>query len=163
MRKKEDDAIRYKKKMEELKKREKRLEREAEENFKQKNSHLLETQGEKDLKEYGRVFKERIAEQELMVQDQKIIDAIQADIDRLGKTKELKKELKQAKMVWAKKRNSVEFFDERMKQLSENLTEASIEKIQTTTLDQLNAEASTKDTAAKSQTGGASASQAGEL
>jgi len=53
-------------------------------------------------------------------------------------------------MVWAKKRNSVEFFDERMKQLSENLTEASIEKIQTTTLDQLNAEASTKDTAAKS-------------
>jgi len=34
MRKKEDDAIRYKKKMEELKKREKRLEREAEENFK---------------------------------------------------------------------------------------------------------------------------------
>ena len=130
MRKKEEDEKIYKKKQEQKRKMAARLEKEHEKTLKKKNPTLFETQGEKDQKEYGRVFKERLQELELMAKEQLYIDQIQAEINRVGKTKELKKVLKQAKMTWAKKRNSVEFFDERIEKLRVNLPESKILRIE---------------------------------
>jgi DNA helicase TIP49 (TBP-interacting protein) len=74
MRKKEEDEKIYKKKQEQKRKMAARLEKEHEKTLKKKNPTLFETQGEKDQKEYGRVFKERLQELELMAKDQLYID-----------------------------------------------------------------------------------------